>query len=177
MDRRKRIKRFEMNFTGRLRFRRDSRVLSYDPVFLGSAFLLVCSIESWNGGEKWYKVRVGRTRRRDGGREGGREGEENEQNGERRKTGSFRSFGLFRRRRKAVSGEEEKLEEKGDGVKGRRRPEQGPATTIYRFLRRIGTQPRSLSILGDEQPTSEKSMTSWLTIFGRNLWSSVSDEG
>ena len=83
-----------------------------------------------------------KTRRRDReteiGRRGGRDKEERE------KTGSFRSFGLFRRRRKAVSGEEEKLEEKGDGVKGRRRPEQGPPTTIYRFLRRIGTQPRSL---------------------------------
>lgn len=43
-----------------------------------------------------------------------------------------------------MSGEEEKLEEKGDGVKGLRPPEQGPPTTIYRFLRRIGTRPRSL---------------------------------
>lgn len=111
--------------------------------------------------------------------DGGRRGrEENEQNGERRKTGSFRSFGLFRRRRKAVSGEEEKLEEKGDGVKGRRRPEQGPPTTIYRFLRRIGTQPRSLSTLGNEQATSEKSMTSWFARFSLEIcghW--FSDEG
>lgn len=84
-------------------------------------------------------MRRGTTQRKTRKETGRREGQR-----EREKAGSFRSFGLFRRRRKAVSGEEEKLEEKGDGVKGRRRPEQGPPTTIYRFLRRIGTQPRSL---------------------------------
>ena len=52
LDRRKRIKRFEMNFTGRLRFRRDSRVsFAPIPVFLGlSPAWLVCSIESHHKG-------------------------------------------------------------------------------------------------------------------------------
>lgn len=96
-----------MNFTGRLRFRRDSRVLSPRSVFLRAFRGLAGLVRRAEGGEKHGEER-GPWQRRE--REGA--------NGGRRTAGSFRTFSLFRRRRKTVSGEEEKLEEKGDGAKG-----------------------------------------------------------